>query len=444
MRVFLLVWFGQVISLIGSELTQFALGVWALEKTGGAVTQFALISLFIYLPQVIISPIAGALVDRWNRRLCMMLGDALTGVVTIAVTVLVYSDLLEIWHIYVAVIVGSIFKALHWPAYAASTTQLVPKQHLARANGLIQASQAAAKLISPTMAGILVTRIQIEGVLLTDLVSCSIAVFILALVRFPRVDRSQSDRQNTKIRFNHIWGEISSAWNYISGRQGLLCLLGFFAILSWTEGILQIVFWPLVLSFSTPQDLGFILSASGCGMLLGSVVMSTWGGPKKRMYGILSFVGLQGIILTIAGARAFPLLFAVCGFGYLFAAPIVVSCNQTIWQNKVPVELQGRVFALRQTIEKSLAIVAYITTGPLIDKSLEPLMAVNGALANTIIGKLIGTGHGRGIALLLIAVGVINVVSTIVAYQLPQLRRLEKDLPDTIDEAIPVRSTTIG
>jgi MFS transporter, DHA3 family, macrolide efflux protein len=440
MRVFLLIWVGQVVSLIGSDLTEFALGVWALEKTG-SVTQFALISLFIYLPKIIVSPIAGALVDRWSRRFCMMLSDIVAGVITIVMTALVYTNHLEIWHIYVAVTIGSTFNALHWPAYAASTTQLVPKQHLSRANGMIQASRAAAKLIAPTMAGILVTHIHIEGVLLIDLGSFLFAITVLCFVRFPKVDRVKVSQQNTKISFNHIWTEVSSAWNYISGKQGLVCLLGFFAIISWTEGILQIVFWPLVLSFGTPQDLGFILSASGCGMLLGSVVMSTWGGPKRRIYGILSFVFLQGIILTIAGTRAFPILFAVCGFGYLFAAPIVISCNQTIWQNKVPVELQGRVFALQQMLEKSLAIIAYLTTGPLIDKSLEPLMAENGALANTIIGKLIGVGAGRGIALLLIVVGLVNIITTIVAYQLPQLRRLEKDLPDALEEAKPVRST---
>jgi MFS transporter, DHA3 family, macrolide efflux protein len=440
MRVFLLIWVGQVVSLIGSDLTEFALGVWALEKTG-SVTQFALISLFIYLPKIIVSPIAGALVDRWNRRFCMMLSDAVAGLMTIAITALVYTNSLEIWHIYVAVTIGSTFNALHWPAYAASTTQLVPKKHLARANGMIQASRAAAKLVGPTMAGILVSQIHIEGILLVDLASFLFAITVLIFVRIPQHDRVQSSLQQTKIRFNRIWQEISSAWSYISGRQGLVCLLGFFSILSWTEGILQIVFWPLVLSFGTPQDLGFILSASGCGMLLGSLFMSTWGGPKRRVYGILSFVGLQGLILTIAGARAFPLLFAVCGFGYLFAAPIVVSCNQTIWQSKVPVELQGRVFALQQMLEKSLAIVAYVTTGPLIDNSLEPLMASDGTLANTIIGKLIGTGEGRGIALLLIMVGIINILSAIVAYQLPQLRRLEKDLPDAVSEPLTVRST---
>jgi MFS transporter, DHA3 family, macrolide efflux protein len=431
MQTFFLIWLGQVVSLIGSDLTQFAIGVWVYEETG-SVTQFALISLFIYLPNILISPIAGALVDRWDRRLAMILSDAGTGLITLLMMLLIVSNRLEIYHVYVAVTIRSLFNAFQWPAYAAATSQLVPKNKLDQANGLVQASRAIAKLTAPTMAGLLIGIIQIKGILVIDFTTFLFALIPLLLVRFPQVV-PRDPLLVRKSGIGQLFKESLSGWNYIALRQGLKALLMLFAVIYFTEGILQVVAWPFVLSFASSQALGIILSICGCGMLLGSVAMSVFGSPKPRISGILSLVALQGSLLCLGAFQPSVGLFAIAGFGYFFAYPIIISCNRTIWQQKVPLELQGRVFSLQFMLEKSIAILAYMFAGPLVDYFLEPSFTSDSFLAST-VGKIIGVGEGRGIAFLFILVGIFNIVATIMGYRYPRLRRVEKELPDAIAE----------
>lgn len=419
MQTFLIICFGQLISLVGSGLTSFALGVWAYQTTG-SVTQFALISLFIHLPNIIISPLVGAIVDRWDRRWAMILSDSVAGIGTVAIWMLLYFDSLEIWHIYVAVGINSIFNAFQWPAYSATISLLVPKQHLARANGAVQISRATAKILSPALAGFLIAAIHLEGILIIDFSTFLIALVTLLLVRFP-----QPEKVNKKpAKFRYLSREILSGWNYIALRPGLRGLLTFFTVVYFTMGILEVLFWPFILNFSSSQGLGLVLSIGGFGWLLGSVTISAWGGPRRRISGIYLFVPLQGLLLCLGVFKASIALAGLTVFGFLFAYPIVISCNQTIWQTKVPPELQGRVFALQQMVEKSASILAYAVTGPLVDHIFEPMLLSDGLLAGT-VGQLIGTGSGRGSAFLVILMGILNIIATFIAYQNRHIRRVE-------------------
>ncbi|MGB3238677.1 MAG: MFS transporter [Geitlerinemataceae cyanobacterium] len=429
MRIFILVWWGQLVSLLGSNLTEFALGVWVLQKTG-SITQFALISLCIHLPNLIVSPLAGAIVDRWERRRAMILSDSVSGVVEILIMVLAFSNQLEVWHIYIAVAISSMFGAFQWPAYTAAIAQLVPKQQLGRANGMVQVSRATAKILGPVIAGVLVEAIGIKGILAIDFGSFLFALVTLLSVRFPKLDRRVS-RETQKVGINQLWLDMKTGWNYIAVRPGLLMLMLFFMVTYFSEGLLQVLMWPMVLSTASGVGLGVVLSVAGCGMLFGSIAISAWGGPKRRIYGILLFMFLQGACLLLGGIRSTVMVAAIVGFGYLFARPIIASCNQTIWQSKVPLHLQGRVFALQNVVEKSLLVVALVTAGPLVERVFEPLMTPDGLLADT-IGKLIGVGPGRGIGLLFVLMGILNILVTVIAYRTPRLRRVEKELPDAI------------
>lgn len=429
MRIFLLICLGQFVSLFGSKLSEFALGFWILQKTyeqTGSITQFALTILFIYLPNVIISPLAGVLIDRWNRRWAMILSDSVSATANLGMLLLVFSNRLEVWHIYLAVVISSFADAFQLPAYTAAIAQLVPKQNQSRANGMVQASNATARIIAPLMAGFLMKAIHLKGVLLIDLITFIFALATLSSVRFPDLEKSKSIKTKS---MNQLFEEIVSGWNYISVRPGLLRLLSFVAIGNFTLGMLEVVLWPLLYQPDSPAELGQVLSIGGCGMLIGSVLISVWGGPKRRVDAILKFVFFQGAIAVLAGFRVSLVVFAFGIFGYLFSQPIIISSNQAIWQSKVPQKLQGRVFSLQQTLERSLAIFAYLIAGPLVDNVLNPLMTRNGALSQT-IGKLIGVGTGRGIGLLLILVGLVNIFAAAIAYREPRLRRLEKELPD--------------
>ena len=220
-------------------------------------------------------------------------------------------------------------------------------------------------------------------------------------------------------------------WKYIAIKPGLFKLLSFIAISYFTTGMLEVILWPLLYEPGSTERLGTILSIGGFGVLVGSVLISVWGGAKNRVRIIIACVAIQGIVILTTSLKISPVVMAIGIFVYLFCQPIIISSNQAIWQSKVPSHVQGRVFSLQQSLERGLAICAYSIAGPLVDQILNPLMAENGLLANS-VGKFIGgeIGQTQGIALLLLLLGILNLLTVFLAYREPRLRRLETELPD--------------
>lgn len=423
-KVFSTVWFGQVVSMLGSGLTGFALGVWVYQTTG-SVTRFALISFFVALPGIVLSPIAGALVDRWDRRWAMILSDSGSGACTLILALLLGTGRLEIWHIYVLQAISSAFGAFQWPAFAATTTLLVPKHHLGRASGMSQLGLAASQILAPGMAGALVARIGVPGVILIDFTTFLVALVTLLFVRFPR-PRATAEGSADR---GAILAEARVGWRFIRQRPGLLALLLLFATTNFSLAILQVLVTPLVLGFASAEVLGVVLSVAGFGMLAGGLVMSLWGGPRRRINGIFLFLAVQGGILLLGGLRPSAVLVASAAFVFLFAAPVLDGCSQAIWQTKVPPDLQGRVFAVRRMVAWSTLPLAYLLAGPLADRVFEPLLAPDGPLAGT-VGRVLGVGEGRGIGLLFMTLGTMVLAAVAAGFRYPRLRRLESELPD--------------
>lgn len=428
---FLVVWVGQVVSALGSNLTGFALGVWIYQQTG-SVTRFALIALVTTLPGTLLSPLAGALVDRWDRRCAMILSDAGAGSMTLVLAALLWSDRLELWHIYLLLAASSVFATLQWPAFTAATTLLVPREHLGRASGLTQLGNGIAEILAPALAGALVVSIGLDGVVLIDAATFLVAVSTLLAIRVPRAPVSA---EGAAVR-GSLWRETLAGWSYIRQRTGLLVLLALLATTNFSMGILQVLVTPMVLSFTSPAVLGRVLTVAGLGMLAGSLVMSVWGGPRRRVAGILFFLLLQGLSLMAGGLRPSATLIAAVGIVFLFSTPMILGCSQALWQSKVPPDLQGRVFAVRRMVAWSTLPLAYLVAGPLADRVFEPLLAPGGPLAGS-VGRWIGVGEGRGIALLFIFLGVFVVLTVAVAARHPRLRRIESELPDVLPDAAP-------
>jgi MFS transporter, DHA3 family, macrolide efflux protein len=429
MGIFLIIWFGQFVSLVGSGLSGFALGIWVYQRTG-SVTQFALISVFAVLPGIVISPLAGAVVDRWDRRRIMIVSDIGAGFSSAVIVILLFAGRLEPWCIYLVTAANATCNAFQWPAFSAMTALLVPKQSLGRAGGLAQFGEAAAQIIAPALAGVLVGTIRVQGVLLIDFVSLVVALCTLVIVRVPKpaVTAEGNAGKGSLLR------ESAYGWTYIRTRPGLLGLTGFFAFTTFTEAIVLILITPLVLSFAPPTALGTVLSIGGIGMLSGGLVMSVWGGPKRRVYGILGSRLLQGMVFFLGGLQPSVSLITAAAFVFLFADAILLGSSQAILQSKVALDVQGRVFAARRMIAWSSMPCAYLIAGPLADHIFEPLLAVNGPLAAG-IGSIIGVGPGRGIGLLFIVMGILTLLATVGAYLYPRLRLLEDELPDAIAAA---------
>jgi len=233
--------------------------------------------------------------------------------------------------------------------------------------------------------------------------------------------------------------EAAYGWKYIVARRGLFGLLMVFAATNFLSSLWNPLLPPMVLEMSSPQALGYLGSVVGVGMLIGTLVMSTWGGPKRRIHGVLGFLMISGVFEALLGLRPSLVLMAVAGFGAMFTLPIVNGSSQAIWQSKVAPDVQGRVFSVRRMIAWSAMPLAYLVAGPLADRVFNPLMMEGGLLAAS-MGRVIGVGPGRGTGLLFIITGSLTVLVAAAGYVYPRVRRVEAELPDALPEAPPASS----
>lgn len=425
MRTFLAVWFGQFVSMVGSNMTMFALGIWVFQQTG-SITQYGLTILLTFGPMSIVAPIAGALIDRWDRRKIMILSDILSGVVTLVLAALLFYNQLQVWHIYAAAVLNAVAGSFQMPAYQATVTLIVPKAQYGRVAGLIQLAEALALLVAPPLAGLLLVAISIEGIILLDFVTFSFAMLTLAFVRFPKPPTSKAGRPST----GNLWAEILFGVRYLLKLPGFLSLtlyVGFF--LPFLFGFVQTLITPLVLSFAEPDIFGLVIGAVGLGALVGGVWLAVWGGPKNRITGMYLFAIPYGLSIIIGGLRPDALLIGAAGFVLAISHAMVTGCNRALWHAKIAPDLQGRVFSLRTLTGVGAQALGTLVAGPMADLIFEPLMAVDGALAGS-VGTIIGVGPGRGIALMFIILGGMFLLATGVAYVNPRIRHLESNIPD--------------
>lgn len=431
MRAFIIVWLGQVISIIGSGMTSFALGVWIYQETRQA-TPFAITVLLSSLPRLLLTPLAGSLADRWNRRWLMILADSGNALATVVIALLVYSGNLEVWNIYLLAMFGSACAAFQEPAYTASVTMLVPKKEFARASGMTQMSQAVEMLIAPLLAGALFGLIGLGGIIVIDFATYFFAIGALLIVRIPQPTMAPVEQKASTSRLRVVWEDLVFGLGYLTSRAGLFGLLLYFALVNFLLNFSTVLMAPLVLSTAGAAAFGLVQTFSGLGMLGGSVVMSAWGGPKQRIRAVIGFIGLMALSLVVAGLRPGWILPAVGFFLMMACLPVASASGQAIFQTKIEPSAQGRVFAVRSMISRSLMPVAFLLSGPLADRVFEPLMKENGALAGTFIAGLIGSGTGRGVGLMFVCSGLVLLAVSLLAYTNRHIRLVESELPDQL------------
>jgi MFS transporter, DHA3 family, macrolide efflux protein len=427
MRIFAVVWLGQMVSMIGTSLSGFALGVWVFQETG-SITQYALVNCVTLLPSVVVSPLAGALVDRWDRRRAMFISDLGAGLGTLIMVALILTGHLRVWTAVLVVANSSIMGSLRGPAYSAAATQLVPPEHLGRAAGMVQLGGGVAQIIAPSLAGVLMMSVGLRGVLFIDLGSFVFALLTLAVVRFPGSKQAGPEAPVRSLRHDAIVG-----WSYIKGNAALAALLVFSAVSSFCVGTVEMLSTPMVLGFANAATLGLALSIGGFGMLFGSLCMVAWGGPRRLVHGVLGFGLLQGLMAFVAGLRPSALLFGIGAFGFLLATPLIGGCTETIWMRAVPLEMQGRVFATRNMVVGATMSLTFLAVGPIADHVFEPLLVAGGPLAAS-LGGVLGTGPGRGIGLFFLIIGALMVALVVAGALYPPLSRLPVQARSPSDE----------
>lgn len=423
MKTFFIIWGGQLVSMLGSGLTNFALGVWLYDQTKQA-TPFAITVLLGSLPRILLLPFAGSLADRFNRRMIMILADTFTAVFTLIIFILLGAGNLQLWHIYIIAAMMSVFSAFQEPAYSASIAMIVPKEKLGSANGMVQMGQAITSVLIPVLAGALFVFIGFMGIIIIDFVTFFFAVGALLFVRIPQPERAAEHKDK------NVWQDMAFGWNYLRERTGLFGLLLYYAMVNFLLNWSAVLLIPMVLSRFTADVLGIIQTILGVGMLAGSIVMSAWGGAKRRIPAAIGFIVLAVTGFIIAGMTPNPYLIGVGAFVLMFFVPLASGNSQVVFQTKVARDVQGRVFSVRSAISQSMMPLAFLTAGPLADRFFEPLMSEGGALASTFIGQWLGTGAGRGIGLMFIISGVVAIVTSVLVYANPRIRNVENELPD--------------
>jgi hypothetical protein len=290
---------------------------------------------------------------------------------------------------------------------------------------MTQIGGAISSLISPALAGALYVSVGLEIIVLIDLVTYLFALGTLLAVRFPRPEITGEGQKGR----GSFLQETLYGWRYIIGRKGLIGLQLTLAMLNFCISITSPLFVPLILEMTTPDVLGYVTSILGAGVLLGTLLMSAWGGPQRRIYGTYTFESLFGLSILLTGlATSIPMLTAARFLGML-ALPLANGCTQAIWQTKVAQDVQGRVFSARRMISFSIIPVAYLLAGPLSEKVFTPLLLENGPLADN-VGRFFGVGPDRGIGLMFVCFGFLYVLSTLGILLNPRVRRLELELPD--------------
>ncbi len=427
MRAFTIIWVGQVVSLLGSAMTGFALSIWAWTITGEA-TALALVGFFNFMPIVLFSPIAGALVDRWNRKLVMMISDLAAGLSTVAIFLLFNADQLQMWHLYAAGLFSGMFQAFQFPAYSASISLMLPKEQYARASGMLSLAESASGIFAPSLAATLLVLVDIRGVLLFDIVSFIFAVSMLFFVHIPQPKTTEAGKKGR----GNLLKESVYGFRYIWARPSLLGLQMMFFMANLFGTMAMILVTPMILARtdSNEQLLGLVLSAGAAGGVIGALLISIWGGPKQRVLGVL--LGMFATSLfgsALMGLGQFIIIWMIANFCNSFFINILNASNQAIWQAKVAPDIQGRVFSARSFIARITRPIAMLMAGPLADNVFSPAMMPDGAWSGA-LGGIFGVGAGAGMGLLIFLAGIIGAGAALSGFIFPFIRNAEEILPD--------------
>ncbi|HVG44790.1 MAG TPA: MFS transporter [Longimicrobium sp.] len=435
MRSFLVIWAGQLVSALGSGLSGFAIPVVVFQKTGSA-EQFGLLLFAWMVPALLLAPVAGTLVDRWDRRRVLIAADTGSAVMTLMLATLVLTGRFQLWYLFLATVVASMVSAFQEPAFTASIAALVPRRHYPRAIGLVQLLEPVSMIVAPLLAGMLVVTIGLGGIMLIDAATYLAAITGLLLVSIPRPPRVEEAAVPAEgpawlaagRRFVH---EGAQGLHFLRARPGLFGMLVFFAVINFWGGFVNPLLAPMVLSFTEPVQLATVQAAAGAGAVLGGVAIGIWGGPKRRIAAVAGSMAVGGLCTTALGLRPSVPLIAGAVFVWAFSSPVVVASSSAIWMSKTPQHLLGRVFAVRRMATMSMMPLAVLVAGPLAERVFEPLLAPGGALAASVgAGIGIGTGKGRGIALMFVLLGVLMALTALAAWLVPSIRHVERDVPD--------------
>lgn len=424
-KAFNLLWLSQASSFLGSGMTRFALLIWAYEVEGTA-TALALLGFSITITYVIASPFAGVLVDRWDRRKVMFFSDLGSGLMTALILLLYATGHLELWHLFLMEGVAGVMEAFQEPAFSASVSLLVPKDGYTRANAQLGLGKSAGRILAPALAGVLLNITGIEVVMLADLGTMALALLALGLLRIPPPPPSPESQAAREVPFAR---QLLFGFRYIFQRPGLRSLLFIFFLINLFATLTYFaILSPMVLARTGGDELALatVRTMMGVGGIAGGLVMSIWGGPRRKarafaIFTMLSFL-LGDFLFAISRTTAG---WALAGFIADFTALFLVSPYFAIWQEVVEPDVQGRVFAARETAQVVSQPFGYLGGGLLADHLFEPALQPGGLLADS-VGLLVGTGPGAGMSAMFLFTALLGMLTGLLGLLSPAIQKLEE------------------
>jgi DHA3 family macrolide efflux protein-like MFS transporter len=363
---FFTIWTGQQLSLIGSQVAQFAL-IWWLTKTTGSATVLAMASLVGLLPGIVLGPFVGALIDRWNRRIVMLVADTVVALASLWLAYLFWIDALQIWHVYVIMFVRAVGGGFHWPAMDASTSLMVPKEQLTRVAGLNQTVKGALNIIGAPLGALLMELLPLFGVMLVDVGTAAFAIAPLFFVRIPQPASADKDEAQK----SSLWTDMGDGLRYIRDWSGLMALIGVALVVKivLTPAFSLI---PLLVSEHFSGDaaqLSLLEAIVGIGFIVGGLVLSVWGGFRRKIYTTALGMGALGLGLVALGLAPggwfWMALASVLLIG--LSIPLVDGPIMAILQGSVAPEMQGRVFTMMSSLLNLSSPFSLAIAGPVTD-----------------------------------------------------------------------------
>lgn len=430
MRTFYILAATQVISILGSRMSGFAIAIWVTQQTGNA-TPLAMVAFFSLVPMILLSNVAGLLADRWDRRYVMAISDAGQAFGTILLLLSFASGDFQLWHLYAVSLLQGAFGIFQMPAAQASITMLVPDDKRERANAITQVIGPAAGLVAPALAGALYGVIGVMGLIVLDFATFVLSVIVLLLVHIPRPapQPKQVDAPES------MWTSLAAGFHFLWGRRALFSTMLFASVVNVILGSAAVLYVPYVLARTGSEaHVGIVPSMEGLGAIAGAILIGIWGGTRPRIHIVMIGLIVAASAFALFGLSTNVLSLSLTTLAALMPITVVNAAFMSLTQAKVPADLQGRVFALMNQLSMLLSPLGYLVIGPLADQVFEPAVGGTGWAA---VAPLVGSAKGAGIGLLIFLAGALVAVASLVYYAIPAVRRMEAPIPDAVVQPTP-------
>ncbi|MEG0050288.1 MAG: MFS transporter [Clostridia bacterium] len=420
LRSFLILWSTQSFSALGSSMTSFALIIWSYQQQGSALTT-AMLSVCSYVPYVVMSIFAGALSDKWDKKITMLVCDGFAALCTVAIGLLLQAGRLEIWHLYGLNALNGFMNTLQQPAADVTISLLSPKAHYQKVSGMRSFSNSLVSIFTPVLATAILTLFGIQAVIIFDLTTFGVAFLsLLFLVTIPKVQDKSAEKET-------VLQSARAGLQYLKDNRGVLDLILFLAAINLTASVFNAALPAMLLSRDGGSEtaLGVVNAVTGVAMLIGSVVASVLPTPKSRVRVICNtlLISMSTENFFLALGQSVPLWCIGAALGWI-CIPIMNANMDVLFRNHIPIPMQGRVFSARNTLQFFTIPIGYFLGGFLIDRVFEPWMASQ--VTDSLLSMLFGTGKGSGAALLFFVIAIVGVMTCLLFRKDPHIWKLEQ------------------